>query len=110
MDPLPMAPSCALDETGLRAQYERYRRAGAGARVVERSSQRLVVDLADQVDVRLVDETIAIERECCPFYELGWDPERRRLAVAVSQPSQAPALEAIAFALGLEPVARTASD
>ena len=27
MDPLPMAPSCALDETGLRRQLERYRQA-----------------------------------------------------------------------------------
>jgi hypothetical protein len=28
MDPLPMVPSCALDETGLRLQLERYRQAG----------------------------------------------------------------------------------
>jgi hypothetical protein len=37
MDPLPMAPGCALDESGLRSQYERYRQAGAGARVVDRA-------------------------------------------------------------------------
>jgi hypothetical protein len=102
MDPLPMAPSCALDQNGLRTQHERYRRAGAGARLVQRSPQRLVVDLADQVDLELVQETLAVERECCPFYELGWDPGRRRLAIAVSQPAQEPALEAIALALGLD--------
>ena len=31
MDPLPIEPSCALDEAGLRWQRERYRRVGTGA-------------------------------------------------------------------------------
>jgi hypothetical protein len=106
-----MAPSCALDEAGLRAQYERYRRAGAGARVVERTPQRIVAELDRHVDTRLVEETLAIERDCCPFYELGWDPSRQRLSVSVSQPEHAPALDAIAFALGLEaPAAPAATD
>jgi hypothetical protein len=106
-----MAPSCALDEAGLRAQRDRYRQAGAAARVVERSPLHVVVELDRRVDSGLVEEAIAIERECCPFYELGWDPGRRRLSVAVSRTEQAPALEAVAFALGLEtPVGRSASD
>jgi hypothetical protein len=111
MKSLPMAPSCALDETGLRAQYERYRQAGAGARVVQSTSRRMVIELDQHVDTRLVEETIAIERECCPFYELGFDPDRRRLTVSVSQPEQAPGLEAIAFALGLQaPLPGAATD
>jgi hypothetical protein len=101
MDALPMAPSCALDEADLRSQYERYRRAGAGAMVVHRSPRRLVVILAYHIDMDLIEETIAIERGCCPFYELGWDPDLRRLSVVVSRPEHEPALEAIAFALGL---------
>jgi hypothetical protein len=105
-----MAPSCALDEAGLRSQYERYRQAGAGARLVDRSPRRLVVDLDDRVDTKLVDQTIATERECCPFFELGWDPNRR-FTVSVSQPEQEPALDAIAFALGLgTPMQHAASD
>jgi hypothetical protein len=111
VDPLPLAASCALDGTGLRAQCERYRQAGAGARVVERSALRLVVQLDQHVDPTLVEETIGIERECCPFYGFGWEPERRRLSISVSQPDQAPALEAIGFALGLETaVQHAASD
>lgn len=47
-----MAPSCALDETALRVQFERYRQAGAGARLVYRSSLRLVVELDQHVDTR----------------------------------------------------------
>jgi hypothetical protein len=102
MDPLPMAPSCALDETGLRLQYERYRRVGAHACLLDRSDRRLIVDLDEHVDRELVDELVATERECCPFFGLDWQRDRRRLAVSVSQAEHEPALEAIAFALGLE--------
>jgi hypothetical protein len=108
MDPLAMAPSCALDEVGLRRQLERYRQAGAGARVVRRTRRRLVVALDRQVDPELVAETIAIERECCPFFALSWEPDRRRLTVAVSEDEPEPALDAIAFALGVETPARQA--
>jgi hypothetical protein len=102
MDPLPMAPSCALDEGGLREQARRYRRAGAGARVIERTRRALVVELDGGVDGRLVDEAVAVERECCPFFTLDWQPDRRRLAVSVAQAAHEPALDAIAFALGLD--------
>jgi hypothetical protein len=102
MDLLPMAPSCALDDAGLRLQLERYRQAGAGARLVDRTPRSLVVDLDEQVDTQLVDETIATERECCPFFTLDWEPERRRLTVAVSRVEHEPALDAIAFALNLK--------
>jgi hypothetical protein len=101
VDRLPMAPSCGLDERRLRLQFARYRTAGAGAHVVQRSRLRLVVDLDDKVDLKLVDELLATERECCPFFELGWTPEARRLSVSVSQNEHEPALDAIAVALNL---------
>jgi hypothetical protein len=101
MDPLPMAPSCALDETGLRVQYERYRQAGKDARLADRTRRRLVVDLDKQMDPKLVDELVAVERKCCPFFELRWEAKRRRLTVSVSRAEDEPALEAIAFALDL---------
>jgi len=111
MDPLPMAPSCALDDAGLRRQLERYRQAGAGARLVDRTPRSLVVDLDEQVDPQLVAETIAIERECCPFFTLDWKLERRQLTIAVSRAEHEPALEAIAFALDLKvPAQHAASD
>ncbi len=97
-----MAPNCALDESGLRSQLERYRRAGRNARLIERTPRRLVADLDEAVDAELVAEAIAIERECCPFFLLGWEPSRRRLTVAVSRAAHEPALEAIAFALRLQ--------
>jgi hypothetical protein len=97
-----MAPSCALDEAGLRLQLERYRHAGTGASLVDRTQRCLVVDLDEHVDPKLVEETIDIERECCPFFALDWEPARRRLTVSVSQAEYEPALDAIAFALDLE--------
>jgi hypothetical protein len=108
MEPLPIAPSCGLDEAGLRMQLERYRTVGAGARRIDRDRRCLVVDLDQRVNEQLVDELLAIERECCPFFTLGWEPERRRLTVAVSQGEHEPALDAIAFALGIETPARRA--
>jgi hypothetical protein len=97
-----MAPSCALDEDGLRSQLKRYRQAGRNARLIERAPRRLVADLDKNVERELVAEAVAVERECCPFFTLTWEPDRRRLTVAVSQAAHEPALDAIAFALNLQ--------
>ncbi len=106
-----MAPSCALDEAGLRLQFERYRHAGKGARLVARTSRRLVVELNRRVDGSLIDAAIAVERECCPFFTLDWQSVTRRLTVSVAHVGHDPALDAIAFALGLDEIAgRAASD
>jgi len=109
MDPSPQVPSCALDGNGLRVQRERYRRVGQRARLVDRTGRKLVVELDPHVDPRVVDDLIVVERACCPFFELGWDRERRRLTVSVSQKEHEPALDAIAFALDLETTARHAA-
>lgn len=73
-----------------------------GARVLDRGQRRLVVELDGQVSSSLVEELLAVERECCPFFELGWESGTRQLTVSVSRPEHEPALEAIAFALGLD--------
>ena len=101
MESLPMAPSCTLDEVSLRAQRERYRRAGRGAEIVERGPRRIVVRLAADTDPANVDRLLEVERECCPFFSLSWTPERRLLGVAVASAEHEPAIEAIVEALGL---------
>jgi hypothetical protein len=103
MDPLPMAPSCALDEAGLREQLARYRRAGERARLLARTPDRLVVELDARADTALIEEAIAIEQACCPFFAIGWQPDSRRLSFSVSDAAHGPALDAIAFALDVEP-------
>ena len=97
-----MAPSCALDESGLRLQLERYRQTGRNARLIERTPRRLVADFDRDVDAQLVAEAVAVERECCPFLLLTWESDRRRLTVSVSQSAHEPALDAIALALNLQ--------
>jgi hypothetical protein len=99
MPELPLVTSCSLDENGLRRQLARYRQAGAGARVIERSPRRLAVALDATVDPALIEQAIATERECCPFFELRWDPAARLLAISVAQREHEPALDAIAYAL-----------
>jgi hypothetical protein len=97
-----MASSCALDEAGLRLQLDRYRRAGRGASLVGRTSRRLVVELDQQVDTSLVEAAIAVERECCRFFSLDWLATKGWLIVSVAEAEHEPALDGIAFALGVE--------
>jgi hypothetical protein len=102
MAEIPIAPSCRLDPAGLAAQLERYRHAGRGGRLLERSPRSLTVELAPGTDAALVEQAIAVERECCPFYEFHWDPSARRLSIAVTQREHEAALGVIARAIGLQ--------
>jgi hypothetical protein len=102
MSLLPMLPaSCSLDEAGLSAQLARYRAVGEGARIIDRDRRRVVLRLSELVPDDLIQELVAVERGCCPFFVLDWRPRERRLLVAVSAIDEEPALEASAYALGL---------
>ena len=102
IEPLPMAPaSCTLDGTGLKQQLERYRQAGAKAELIARGARRIAIRVGDDADEQVIEDLIAVERECCPFYTLDWDSRSRRLTVAVTNAEHEPALDAIAYALGL---------
>jgi hypothetical protein len=70
--------------------------------VVARQPRRFELVLGPDTDGAEVAELVETERECCPFFEIGWVPEERRLSFAVSRDQDAPALDAIAYALGLE--------
>jgi len=97
-----MAPaSCSLDEDGLSTQVSRYRAAGSGAQLIERGTRRLMIRVSEQTSTAVIEELVAVERSCCPFFALRWEPESRLLTVAVTQPEDEPALAAIAHALGL---------
>jgi hypothetical protein len=100
--PLPMAPGCALDETGLRLQLQRYRSVGEGASVIEQTGLRLSITLDSRVDRALVDDLLATERECCPFLTLKWEPAELRLTFVAPGAEQEPALNGISLALGLD--------
>lgn len=97
-DELPIA-QCDLDPPGLAAQRERYRRLARSVTALERRPGRLLLRFASDVDVTLVEETLAIERRCCPFFRLEFEPSARRLQIGVERAEQDPALDALRFAL-----------
>jgi hypothetical protein len=97
---LPIVPSCALDAEGMTRQRERYRAAGADARVLERSARRLSIQVAPGA-AEVVPDLVEIERSCCSFFQIDWAPAERLLSVAVAEGRDEPALEAIAHALGI---------
>jgi hypothetical protein len=101
MEPLPMAPStCSLDRASLDEQLGRYRAVGQDAVCLSRTETRLALTVNERVPNRAVDELIAVENRCCPFFALDWEPAHRRLAISVHAPEHAGALEAIVLALG----------
>lgn len=104
--PLPLA-ECRLDLPALRRQRDRYQRIGRQVTGAARGPSTLEVDFDADVDELLLAETLAIERECCPFFRLDYDAAARRLSVSV-EPGHEPALDAIEHALGFDPPADSA--
>ena len=98
--PLPMA--CSLDGPGLSAQVDRYRALGRDVQSVRRLPRLLEVEFGARVDTALLTEAIAVERGCCPFFELSYDGAKRELTVSVADERQDAALDALRFALAAD--------
>jgi len=90
---LPLVDGCRLDPAERADQAHRWRLVGSRARVLIAQPRRLVVELALDIDMTLVERALAIERGCCPQFELALDG--RRLTVATADE---PALAALAAA------------
>ena len=101
--PAALVPACSLDGNGMVAQGARYSEIGQSVLHSERSPRSLTVALSPSVDLALVEETLRVERRCCEFFDLDFDPDRRLLTIAVPTEEMAPALEAISSALGTQP-------
>ena len=71
--------------------------------MIERERRRRVIRVAAEVPESLICRLIEVERGCCPFFDLAWDRESRRLTVEVPDSDHEPALEAIVSALGADP-------
>ena len=96
---LPMF-ACALDADAMSLQRDRYARVAASITGSRRAPGALLVDFDPAtLDRGLLEEALAIERECCPFYVLRF--EGARLSVGVAEPHQEPALDALAHLLGV---------
>jgi hypothetical protein len=93
-----MVPSCSLTEAGLEYQRSRYARLAPHVRDRALVDNSFTVQFAEGFDRATLDDAVATERECCPFFEIRFDEDRRRLTVTVREPEHEPALEAIAAA------------
>jgi hypothetical protein len=92
-------PSCSLDEAGLVEQQARHARLAPAVDEVRRETEAVLIRFGPGFDREALGELIAVERECCPFFEFDLDESRRSLRVAVSDADHAPALDAIAAQL-----------
>jgi hypothetical protein len=92
-------PSCALDEAGLREQQGRFARLSPGVARVTRKPEAVLIAFREGFDRDALDTALAVERQCCPFFQFELDEEDRLLRVTVQNPNQLPALDAIAHAM-----------
>src|ERR671935_216798 len=76
-------PTCALDEAGLVAQRDRYARLAPDVMGVEREPEALLIEFREGFDRPLLEEALAVERECCPFFVFDFDENARRLRATV---------------------------
>jgi hypothetical protein len=90
--------ACSLSPDGLQSQLGRWRRLGRGIASVERGPRRLAIVFDSGLDRALLEETVAVERDCCPFFR--FEVDERTLTISVAEPTEEPALDALAHALG----------
>lgn len=93
------APSCRLDKAGLGDQLGRYRQISGHVEAVERRPRRLVVRFAPDLPRDRLEVALEVERGCCPFLGIDYEPTGRRLVVTVELAAQDPMLDALANAL-----------
>ena len=96
-------PLCSLTAEGRAAQRERQARLAPDVLSVARRGSKVVVELADGFDRAALDELVAVERECCPFFSFEYDETQRMLSVGIHGAEHELALDAIA-ALIAQPV------
>ncbi|MGH2873075.1 MAG: hypothetical protein ACRDL5_11520 [Solirubrobacteraceae bacterium] len=84
----------------LPAQVGRYQQLGRHGKVVARDTRRVVVELGKAINAKLVRRAIKTEPDCCPFLEVAWNDQTRRLTIAARDSEHQPVIAAIARALG----------
>jgi hypothetical protein len=73
---------------------------------MRRVADVLAVDFARDLDRDALDELIAVEGECCPFFTFSFDAQTRHLEVGACDPEAAAVLDAIADGLSAKAAGR----
>jgi F420H(2)-dependent quinone reductase len=92
--------SCGLDEAGVREQRARYARLAPSVKRLKRELEALVLEFHEGFDRDTLDQALAVERACCPFFRFELEESERRLRTTVRDAEQLPALDAMAHAFG----------
>ena len=96
-----MGSSCSLDRDGRARQIARYAALAPSVRSAERDALSLEVVFEPEYDRKLLDELVAVERECCPF--LAIEVGGGRLRIAVEEHDDTPMLDVFTDVLGATP-------
>lgn len=67
---------------------------------MRREPDALVVDFDRGLDLETLEQALAIERDCCPFFRFAFDAQLGRLRATVDDGAKVPALDVLADALG----------
>ena len=97
---MPMG-SCSLSGDGMARQGARYGALAADVAEALREPRRLVVSFAAGYDAALLDEAVAVERECCPFFAIEVDHGARSLEIGLPEGEPVEMLDGITEALGV---------
>jgi hypothetical protein len=89
-------PSCALDDAGLTAQRARYASLAPSVVRLRRQAGTLQLTFDERFERQTLERALAVERECCPFFE--FELAGQRLRVTVAREAHRPALDALAWA------------
>src|SRR5437660_184558 len=81
-------PSCALDEAGVREQRDRYARLAESVTRLDREAEAVSIEFREGFDQATLDQALAVERECCPFFRFEFSDSQRRLRVTVREAEQ----------------------
>jgi len=93
-----MASSCSLDREGRARQIARYAGLAPSVRGAVRDELSLKVEFEPGYDRALLDELVAVERECCPFLTI--QTGERTLRISVGEHDDSPMLDVFTEVLG----------
>lgn len=95
-EPLKLAiPECRLPDTAVGPQLARYRKLAEHVIDLHRDVGEVRVQFDDTVPESLLAQTLAVERECCTFVDLEYQPHMRSLTITVANVAQHPRLETL---------------
>lgn len=93
-------PACSLDDSGREEQRERYAALAGVVSIIRREPHALVVRFDENLDQATLEQALAVEARCCPFFQFSFERSDRELRVTVADAQMRQALEVLAEALG----------